>query len=345
MDERYTARIIAKLGGTRPVNSTYGHLLKGYGGVTYNTSQAVIDLRFHKNIVSRIDQISIPDYALKRTNAKKIIVELFDRSHQRLFWNKTTTMQVQLNSRRKLRVKFIRISIVETTDDYAPFNVTVSVTGCFYQRYPKKKHTKKTTRPAKTTPQPVCYQANAIDPRYAHRIVGQFEGTQPTPGLSYLNFIEPSETGVNYPTQSAVLIIRFQTNVVGQLNEIALVNPKDNIGQFQIDLFDLDNNLLLSNQTRYSRKTIEIPSTLNNEPLYISTVQITFLNTIDGRPARGIILAIKGCYSTFPRIPTTTTPTTTTFAPITTTTAPPTTQPPRNFYLIFSMTVMGSICR
>ena len=67
MNSRYTTRIIAKLGGTRPLNSTYGHLLQGYGGVTYNTSQAVIDIRFHKRILSRIDQISIPDYALNRT--------------------------------------------------------------------------------------------------------------------------------------------------------------------------------------------------------------------------------------------------------------------------------------
>lgn len=336
MDDRYTPRIIAKLGGTRPVNSTYGHLLKGYGGVTYNTSQAVIDLRFHKNIISRIDEISIPDYALNRTNAKKIIVELYDQSHRRLFWNKTTTMQVHLNSRRKLRVKFIRISIVETTDNYAPFNITVSVTGCFYRRYSKKKHTKKTTQPTTTIPRPVCDHANALDPSYAHRIIGLFEGTQPALGLSYLNFIEPGETGVDYPGPSAVLIVRFQANVVGQLNEISLINTEDNIGQFQIDLFDLYNNLLFSKQTRYLQKSIEIPSTLNNEPLYISTVQITFSNTIDGRPIRGLILAIKGCYSTFPRIPTTTTVGTTTVAPTTTTTVAPTTKPPRNFPMIFS---------
>src|SRR6185437_2169720 len=114
MNSRYTSRIIAKLGGTRPFNSTYGHLLQGYGGVTYNTSQAIIDIRFHKNILSRINEISIPE----RTNVKKII-----------------------------RVRFIRISILETNDNYSPFNVTVSIKGCFYRKYSTKKHIQTTTKP------------------------------------------------------------------------------------------------------------------------------------------------------------------------------------------------------
>ena len=152
MDTRYTTRIIAKLGGTRTLNSTYGNFLQGYGGVTYNTSQAVIDIRFHKYIFSRINEISIPDYALNRTNVRKMIVELFDRYHQRLFRNQTNTMKVLLNSTKKLHIRFIRISIVETSDNFAPYNVTVSVKGCFYRRYPKKKHTTRYTRaPTMTT--------------------------------------------------------------------------------------------------------------------------------------------------------------------------------------------------
>ena len=142
MTSRYATRIIAKLGGTRPVNSTYGHLLPGYGGVTYNTSQAVIDIRIHNYILSRLNEISIPDYALKRTNVKKIIVELFDQYHQRLFWEKSITMLVKINSTKKLHVRFIRISILETNDNYAPFNVTVSMKGCFYKKHPTKKTTK-----------------------------------------------------------------------------------------------------------------------------------------------------------------------------------------------------------
>lgn len=351
MDDQYTTRILAKIGGTRPVNSTYGHLLKDYGGVTYNTSQAVIDLRFHKNIVSRIDQISIPDYALNRTNVKKIIVELFDEFHQRLFTEKTTNMQVRLNSRKKLRVRFVRISILETNDDYAPFNVTLSMTGCFYRRYPKKKHTKTTTQPPTTTPpKPVCFYVNALDPRYAYRIIGQFEGSQLAPDLSYLNFIEPSTRGVDYLVQSPVLVIRFQANVVGQLNTISLINSNDNIGEFQIDLFDLNNNLIFSKQTKYPQRSLEIPSVLYNEPLYTSTVQITFLNTIDGQTAHGIILDINGCYSTFPHIPrietTTTTPAiTTTIAPPIDTTPATTSPPPRNCSLISRMILIRFICR
>jgi len=151
MNSRYKTRIIDKLGGTHPVNSTYGNLLQGYGGVTYNTSQAVIDIRLHKYILSRINEISIPDYLLNRTNVKKIIVELFDQYHKRLFWNKTTTMQVLINSKKKIHVIFIRISILETNDNFAPFNVTVSVKGCFYRKYTTKKHTKKYTKTTKTT--------------------------------------------------------------------------------------------------------------------------------------------------------------------------------------------------
>jgi hypothetical protein len=153
MNSHYTTRIIAKLGGTHPVNSTYGNLLQDYGGVTYNTSQAVIDIRIHKYILSRINEISIPDYLLNRTNVRKIIVELFDQYHKRLFWNKTTTMKVLINSTKKIPVKFIRISILETNDNYAPFNVTVSVKGCFYRKYSPKKHTTTTTTTTtKTTP-------------------------------------------------------------------------------------------------------------------------------------------------------------------------------------------------
>ncbi|CAF4035916.1 unnamed protein product [Rotaria sp. Silwood2] len=51
-----------------------------------------------------------------------------------------------------------------------------------------------------------------------------------------------------------------------------------------------------------------------------SAIQITVLNTIDDRPARGIILSIIGCFSTVPRLPTTIA------AAATTTIAPKTTQ-------------------
>jgi hypothetical protein len=152
MNSLYTTRIIAKLGGTHTLNSSYGNLLQDYGGVTYNTSQAVIDIRFHTYILSRIDEISIPDYALNRTNVRKIIVELFDRYHQRLFWNQTNTMKVFVNSTKKIHVRFIRISILETNDNYAPFNVTVSVKGCFYRKYSTKKHTARYTTTPTTTP-------------------------------------------------------------------------------------------------------------------------------------------------------------------------------------------------
>jgi hypothetical protein len=153
MNSHYTTRIIAKLGGTRPFNSTYGNLLQGYGGVTYNTSQAVIDIRIHQYILSRINEISIPDYLLNRTNVRKIIVELFNQYHKRLFWNETTTMKVIINSIKKIPVRYIRISILETNDNYAPFNVTVSVKGCFYRKYSPRKHTEEytTTTPTTTT--------------------------------------------------------------------------------------------------------------------------------------------------------------------------------------------------
>jgi hypothetical protein len=327
MNSHYTTKIIAKLGGTRPFNSTYGNLLQDYGGVTYNTSQAVIDIRFHKYILSRINEISIPDYSLKRTNVRKIIVELFDQYHQRLFWNTTTIMKVLINSMKKIPIRFIRISILETNDNYAPFNITVSIKGCFYRKYSTKKHTKTTQAPARTT----CYHVNALDPQYAHKIIGQFEGTQPLPGLSFLNFIEPSKTGVDYGIKSPVIFIRFQSNVIGQLDEISLINSKNNIKQYQIDLFDFNNNLIFSNQTIYPEKNIQIPSTLFNNSLFVSTIKLTILTTIDDRPAHGIILSIIGCFSTFPRPPTTipTTIRTTTIAPKTTT------KPPRKIIIGF----------
>jgi len=133
--------------------------------------------------------------------------------------------------------------------------------------------------------------------------------------------IKPAKTGIDYGIKSPIILIRFQSNVVGQLNEISLINSKTNIEQFQIDLFDLNNNLLFSNQTIYPEKTIQIPT---NNLLFVSTVQITILNTINDRPARGIILSIIGCFSKFPRLSTTTTTTTTTttVAPKTTTKQP-----------------------
>lgn len=184
-----------------------------------------------------------------------------------------------------------------------------------------------------------CYRANALDPHYAHKIIGQFEGTQPLPGLSYLHFIEPSTTGVDYGIKSPIILIRFQSNVVGQLDEISLINSKNNIKQFQIDLFDLNNNLLFSNQTVFPEKSIPIPS---GNSLFVSAIQITILNTIDDRPARGIILAIMGCFSTFPQLPTTTTTTTTTVAPKTTTR---TTKPPRKSSSISFHFLIVCLCR
>ncbi|CAF4082980.1 unnamed protein product [Rotaria sp. Silwood2] len=258
MNSLYTKNVIAKIGGTRPINSTYGNLLQGYDGITYNTSQAVIDIRIHNNILSRINEISIPDYILNRTNVKKIIVELFDRYHKRLFREKTTTMKVIINSKKKHRVRFIRISILETNDNYAPFNVTLSIKGCFYRKYPTKKTTKKYTQTTITTvtTKSTCHRINALAPEYAHKIIGQFEGTQPLPGLSFVNFITPSKIGVDYGTKSPIIIIRFQSNIVGQLDEISLVGQKNNIKQFQIDLFDFNNNLLFSKQTIYPENNV-----------------------------------------------------------------------------------------
>ena len=145
MDSRYTTQIVAKLGGTRPLNATVGHLLRGYGGVTFNTSQAVIDVRLHQRILSRLSEISIPDFRLNRTNVKKVIVELFDQYHTRLFHEKTSVMVVKMNFTKRLAVRFIRVSILETKDNYAPYNVTLSVKGCFYKTQPKRKVTKKPT--------------------------------------------------------------------------------------------------------------------------------------------------------------------------------------------------------
>lgn len=171
--------------------------------------------------------------------------------------------------------------------------------------------------------QGTCYHANALHPDYAHKIIGQFEGTQPLSDSSYLNFIESSKTGVNYGTKSPIIIIRFQSNIVGQLDEISLINRKNNINQFQIDLYDYNNYLLFSNQTNDEQQTIQIPITTS--PLYVSSIQITILNTIDNRPAHGISLSITGCFSTFKRPSTTTPRTTTTIAPKTTT------KPPRKY--------------
>ena len=173
-----------------------------------------------------------------------------------------------------------------------------------------------------------CFHANALDPYFAHKIIGQFEGTRPLPDSSFLNFIEPGRKGVAYAIKSPTILIHFQPNVVGQLDEIALVNRQNNIREFHIDLFDVNQNLLFSNQTVYPQSSIRIPATSSFNPLFVSTVQITVLDTIDDRPARGIILSIVGCFSKFPSIPTT--PVTTTVAPTTvaTTTPRPRTQPP-----------------
>ncbi|CAM4908393.1 unnamed protein product [Rotaria socialis] len=318
MKSLYTTRIISKFGGTRPFNSTYNHLLQGYGGVTYNTSQAVIDIRMRKNILSRFNEISIPDYMLNRTNVRKIIVELFDKNHNRLFWEKTTNMKVLIHSTKTLRVRFIRISILETTDNNSPFNVTLSVQGCFYRKHPTKPTTKKQTKTTTATTKSTCYRVNAVDPQYAHRIIGLFEGTQPLPSYSFIDFIKSTKRGVHYAIKSPIIRIRFQTNVIGQLDEISISHGANNIRQFQVDLFDFDNSLLFSRQTTYLRNNrLNTLSIIINRELLVSTVQITVLNTIDDRPARGIILSIIGCFSTVPRLSTAST-TTTTLAPTTT---------------------------
>ncbi|CAF2077019.1 unnamed protein product [Rotaria magnacalcarata] len=318
MNSLYTTKIISKLGGTRPFNSTYNHLLQGYGGVTYNMSQAVIDIRLHNDIVSRLSEISIPDYMLNRTNVRKIIVELFDKHHNRLFWRKTTNMKVFIDSTKKLHVRFIRISILETVDNDSPFNVTLSVQGCFYRKHPTKPTTKKQMETTTMTTKSTCHRVNAVDPEYAHRIIGLFEGTQPLPSYSFVDFIKSTKTGVQYAIKSPIIRIRFQTNVIGQLDEISISQGANNIRQFQVDLFDFDNSVLFSRQTTYLiNDGLNKLSIIINRELLVSTVQITVLNTIDDRPARGIILSIIGCFSTVPRLSTTST-TTTTLAPTTT---------------------------
>ncbi|CAF5184259.1 unnamed protein product [Rotaria magnacalcarata] len=98
-----------------------------------------------------------------------------------------------------------------------------------------------------------CHRVNAVDPEYAHRIIGLFEGTQPLPSYSFVDFIKSTKTGVQYAIKSPIIRIRFQTNVIGQLDEISISQGANNIRQFQVDLFDFDNSLLFSRQTTYLR--------------------------------------------------------------------------------------------
>lgn len=153
MSPLYATKIISKLGGTRPVNSTYSHLLQGNGGVTYNTSQAVIDIRIRNYILSRLNEISIPNSVLNHTNVKEMVVELFDKRHERLFRRKTTTMKVLIDSTKKLRVRFIRISILDTNDNQPPSNITFSIKGCFYKKHPRRTTAKVSTESTTMTTQ------------------------------------------------------------------------------------------------------------------------------------------------------------------------------------------------
>jgi hypothetical protein len=153
MKSRYSSLVIMKLGGTRPVNGSYMDLLQGKRGVTYDTVQAVIDIRLRNNIVSHIREISIPEVRLNRTNVKQMIVEVFDHYHQRIYREKTRTMRVKMNRTRTRSIRFIRISILKTTDNDRPVNVTVSIKGCFYRKNFTKKIKRKriTTTPLSVT--------------------------------------------------------------------------------------------------------------------------------------------------------------------------------------------------
>ena len=96
-----------------------------------------------------------------------------------------------------------------------------------------------------------CVRFNALDPDHAYKIIGQIEGTLPSSGSTFLDLIKSPKTGVNYTKEFPTIVVRFQPNVVGQLDEISLPGHKNNIREFQVDLFDCYNNLIFSKQTIY----------------------------------------------------------------------------------------------
>lgn len=145
---------------------------------------------------------------------------------------------------------------------------------------------------------------NIFDRSFAHRIIGQFEGTKPLSTSSFLDLIETEMTnGVTFPIESPTLIVRFQKNVVGQLTSFSFLGHRHNVDEFRLEFFDFNHQLLFSHQSIDSHSIVNIPSS----PTFVSIFQLTILKTIDRRPARGIRLSLIGCFSTIPSLPTTTT--------------------------------------
>ena len=191
----------------------------------------------------------------------------------------------------------------------------------------------------------MCYQADALDPAYAYRIINYFEGTTPSPQFSLINLIRTETRGISYEKKTPIIVIRFQTHVVGLLDRITLINEQDNVNEFRVDLFDFLDNLVYSRMTIYPEKSIKILSGNLLNLMYISKIQIEILGTTDNLPVRHLSLSIVGCFSVVPALPTTpSVPTTTQPAPVTstTTTCSTTTRRPRSF--LFFRFIICSFC-
>lgn len=327
MEQPYSEKTLAGLSGTNPdgSNSSLLDLIHGKSISFNNINQdIVLFIVFKSNLFVYLKHVGIS--SLSESNVKRIKIEYLDENQLLI-----EKILIDYSSGEKSIVPVqgvhsIKLTIQETFDKKSAKNIRLSIRGCFgIQTQPQ---TTTIRPPISTTPSSIffiiffffflifcfsilapCEHLNLMSNKpVATKVIAYISGTNPTSSsiFDYFN----SSTSISYTTSSPTFIIVFKYNIYVELKSISITNQQTNIRKYKIDFIDYDRVILKTLIIDTQQKRPDF-----NFDISINALQITYLETTDGKPPQNIILNIDGCFGINPEITTAVSTTTTTKRP------------------------------
>ena len=307
MQAPYSRKVLAGLTGTKPEgkNASLLDLISGKSVSFIENGTIEIFVVFKSDLFVYLKSVGIS--SLSESNAKRIEIDYLDENQLLIRQTFINYSKEQTPIEPIAGVSSLKFTIIETVDGKPATNIRLSVRGCF-GRQPSTTTTTTPSPPSiSTTPGTPCHHLDLMSDRsVARQTIAFVAGTNPI-SSSIFDYFNTS-TSVSYATVSATFLIIFKRNIYVELKSISITNSQTNVLKYQIDLIDHDQTILQS-------IVIDNSSTTNFD-ISIGALQITYLETTDGQPARNILLSIDGCFAINPEISEETT--TTTSPPVTT---------------------------
>lgn len=102
-----------------------------------------------------------------------------------------------------------------------------------------------------------------------------------------------SSEGLSYNSTSGSVALAFKPGVIGNMEQIAIIGGKHNVGKYRVIFYDIRNRMI--GERAFWSDQDEIISIVN-----VASIRIEFLETTDNKPIRNIKLAMRGCFFKIP---------------------------------------------